>query len=234
METRTISSKVPVHLVDAFLKNIEEFFAQARGGKTSGQLAAEIRARDEDAGLDALVRLEAIAHGDSGQAGVVARFLAGLYNGDDFPFDLTELRRLDSDLFECCLAVLRLDNNPKVEIHKYLPDGDKRFQKMIRDWNLDNRPPPPPAPEPGQRYKATYWTHGSAPGYRSYSLSVKVDLADGVSTPIELNFTAEDAATIARDILRIHRFAWYDSSNGMPLDRRPGEEPPRWIGPRFG
>ncbi|WP_457912047.1 DUF7673 family protein, partial [Caballeronia cordobensis] len=32
-----------------------------------------------------------VAEGSSGQARVAAQFLAGLYNGDDFPFSLTEL-----------------------------------------------------------------------------------------------------------------------------------------------
>jgi hypothetical protein len=34
----------------------------------------------------------------SGQAGRLIRFIAGLYNGTDYPFDLTDLRALDTRL----------------------------------------------------------------------------------------------------------------------------------------
>src|SRR5207249_151353 len=121
-------------------------------GNTSAQRAAEVRARDRDAGLDSLTHLARIAEGDTGQCGIIARFLAGLYNGTAFPFDLTELRGLDDDLFEHCLSVLRLDNIPATEIHKYFPDGEVRWQRMIKDWGLDKQAPTEPEPERGQWY----------------------------------------------------------------------------------
>ncbi|WP_457912049.1 DUF7673 family protein, partial [Caballeronia cordobensis] len=39
--------------------------------------------------MDSLAHLLDVAEGSSGQARVAAQFLAGLYNGDDFPFSLT-------------------------------------------------------------------------------------------------------------------------------------------------
>ncbi|KIH84239.1 DUF7673 family protein [Pseudomonas batumici] len=86
------------------------------------------------AGIDALVRLVPVALRDTGQSGVVARFLLGLYNGPAHPFDLTELRRLDVGLFDDFIAVLRLDNTPEQEVHTYLPNGDAIWQELRGNW----------------------------------------------------------------------------------------------------
>ena len=61
------------------------------------------------AGTQALNRLVSEAQKYTGNSGVVARFLIGLYDGDTYPFDLTELRRLEIDLFDDCLLVLAMD-----------------------------------------------------------------------------------------------------------------------------
>lgn len=90
----------------------------------------------EAAGVAALQRLFRLAQGDTGQAGVIAAFLLGCYNGSRFPFDLTEFRRLDSSLFEECLAVLRMDANPRQEIHCYFEDGGTKFEALARRRGL--------------------------------------------------------------------------------------------------
>jgi len=61
------------------------------------------------AAIEALVRLWPIAQRDHGGAGVVCRFLLGLYNGTRFPFNLTELRRLDTDTLGDVMLVLQMD-----------------------------------------------------------------------------------------------------------------------------
>lgn len=53
--------------------------------------------------MPALQTLVAVAQHDTGQSAVCGRFLLGLYNGTCYMFDLTEVRRLDSDLLEDCL-----------------------------------------------------------------------------------------------------------------------------------
>lgn len=228
--TQDITVKVPKHLVDAFLQSAEEFFAQAHEQKTPGQRAAEIRAQDRDAGLDSLMALLDVAEGDRSQSAVVARFLAGLYNGTDYPLDLTELRALDSDLFEHCLAVLRLDHHPTVEVHSYVPDGEARWQRMITAWGLDKTPPPEPPVAAGAQFQASYRSYGNAPGYRDVTLLLTIE--DGVprAAPVELTLSAQDSADLACDLLGIHRFVWRDAGRG-PLDRRPGEHRPDWLGP---
>jgi len=90
----------------------------------------EIRAEGEAA----LRRLLPIAQSDTGQSGVIARFLLGLFNGDRFAFDLTEFRRLDRALFDDCLTVLRMDYAPLQEVHCYFPNGGQVFEKLATDW----------------------------------------------------------------------------------------------------
>lgn len=85
-------------------------------------------------GVDALLRLVPVAQRDSGQSGVVGRFLLGLYNGPAYPFDLTELRRLDAGLFDDCIAVLQLDNSPEQEVHTYIHNGDAVWESLRRNW----------------------------------------------------------------------------------------------------
>lgn len=86
------------------------------------------------AGIEALVRLVPVAQRDTGQSGVVGRFLLGLYNGPAFPFDLTELRRLDAGLLDDCLAVIRLDSTPEQEVHTYLPNGESIWSDFRERW----------------------------------------------------------------------------------------------------
>lgn len=85
------------------------------------------------AGLPALQRLAKIAQRDTGQAGTVRRFLLGLYNGHRWPFDLTTLRGLDRDLFDDCMALLRLDARATIkEVHQYFTNGNELFSAFAR------------------------------------------------------------------------------------------------------
>lgn len=229
-KTHRITSDVPEHLLEAFQHNITEFFANAHGGQTPAQRAAEIRAGDRDRGLDSLLQLVDVAEGDTVQAETVAELLAGLYNGNDYRFDLTALRALDDDIFEHCLAVLRLDHRPDVEIHQYFPDGQQRWQQIIARWNLDKRPAPAPPPVRGERYQARYVTHSEAPGYRDITLVVAIDGDPARELPIELHFSAADSESMARDLLDLHRRAWTPREHRVaPLDAKEGERRPQWL-----
>jgi hypothetical protein len=86
-----------------------------------------------DAGVEALQRLLPIAHGDSGQCGIVANFLLNLYNSR-FKFDLTDFRRLDLPIFNDCMEVLKMDFRPEKEVHRYFENGSQIWQKLARDW----------------------------------------------------------------------------------------------------
>ena len=108
---------------------------------SAGQTRREgFRGRSEKEGVAALQRLAVVANRDTGQSRIVARFLLGLYNGRGFPFDLTEFRSLDYALFDDCMAVVRMDANPRQEVHTYFKDGDRMFQGWIDFWGW--REPP--------------------------------------------------------------------------------------------
>lgn len=90
-------------------------------------------------GLEALHRLMQVAQGHSGQGRYIAAFLLGLYNGTRFPFDLTDLRCIDFELFEDCLAVLKMDFQPAREVHCYFANGGKLFEQLAKDWGIRDR-----------------------------------------------------------------------------------------------
>jgi hypothetical protein len=73
----------------------------------------------------------------TGQAGRLVRFLAGLYNGPDYPFDLTDLRALDTRLANACLDYLSYDRLGKREVHHHLAGGDRDLNRWIDDIGLD-------------------------------------------------------------------------------------------------
>lgn len=90
----------------------------------------------EKQGREALARLFGVAKGDTGQSRRVAAFLLGCYNGFRFPFDLTDFRGLDYELFDDCLAVLRMDYQPKLYIHKYFAKGQEAFEQLAKDHGI--------------------------------------------------------------------------------------------------
>lgn len=92
--------------------------------------------RPTDKQMEALQRLWVIANGVTGQCGRVARFLLGLYNGERFPFDLTDFRCLDREIFEDCLTVLDMDSQPIREVHQLLGQTSDRFERLAEDWGL--------------------------------------------------------------------------------------------------
>ena len=102
------------------------------------EAANRTRAHVATEGVAALKRLYEIALRDSGQCRIVASFLAGLYNGQRFPFKLTDLRGVDDPIFEDCMALLRMDARQcQQEVHDYFDNGNERWEKMIQDWKLD-------------------------------------------------------------------------------------------------
>lgn len=92
----------------------------------------EIREKGEKA----LYRLLPIAKGHSGQCRYVAAFLLGLYNGQRFRFDLTDLRCVDYEIFADCMAVLRMDVLPIQEVHQFFEDGNALFEGLAERWGI--------------------------------------------------------------------------------------------------
>ncbi|MCZ8411025.1 ParB/RepB/Spo0J family partition protein [Achromobacter dolens] len=112
--------------------------AQAAFAKMRENLSRELAERPArmEAGEAALKRLLPIAQRDTGQSQVIARFLLNLYNGNRFPFDNTDLRRLDNELVEDCIAVLRMDACKQQEVHLHFEHGSKIWETLAKDWGF--------------------------------------------------------------------------------------------------
>lgn len=99
--------------------------------------AAEAQAR----AAQAYARLISIAEtSDTGQARRIAQFIAGTFNGRNYPFDLFELRGLDvaiGDDMLLCLDALRW---AKADLYRLVPDGEARVQAVIKAWKLSPVP----------------------------------------------------------------------------------------------
>lgn len=89
--------------------------------------------RAHELGEPALRRLLTIAQRDTGQSRKVACFLLGLYNGDRYPFDLTDLRGVDQEIYEDCIRVLTMDTMARQEVHTYFPDGGRIWNQLAID-----------------------------------------------------------------------------------------------------
>lgn len=157
------------------------------------------------------------------RSGEVARFFAGLYNDNDFPFDLTELRGLDADLYEHCIAVLRLDNNPLVE---YIGIPRRQSDLPAQDVGLGSRKAPCSSAPPGDFHSAKLITISNAPGYRDAML---YDVAER-SPPTELGPSAKDTERILSEFLNFHRLAWSKRyGRARPIDVSADEQRPGWL-----
>jgi hypothetical protein len=73
----------------------------------------------------------------TGQARRLVRFLAGLYNGENYPFDLTDLRALDTRLANACLDYLSYDRLGHAEVHKHLRNGDRELSRWIAAFAIE-------------------------------------------------------------------------------------------------
>ena len=91
----------------------DEYERRSREATAAGALAFE-----------KLLRLAEI--GRSGQAKAVAKILASLYNGEDFPMDPYDLRSLDIELSDAALACLDALRWARADLHTLVVDGGKR------------------------------------------------------------------------------------------------------------
>lgn len=194
----------------------------------------------ETRGLAALQRLYKKASGNTNQCRYIASFLLGLYNGVRFPFDMTDLRAIEGELFEDCMTVLRMDARiTRQEVHLYFTEGSEKFEALAKDWNLEDmhklredakrasQPAGTPAPlHDGGTFVAKLRTCGDAPGYRD--VSVYVEVGEKGNTEVELRLAPGESESLLLHIARVHAFAWRDAERG-PLDKQQGERRPPWL-----
>ena len=73
---------------------------------------------------------------DSGQVRRIALFLAATYDGEAFPLDPFELRAVDEAIGDDMLACLDALRWGRVELHRLVPDGERRVKSVIEQWGL--------------------------------------------------------------------------------------------------
>ena len=203
----------------------------------------------EESGFEALQHLYEIACRETGQARKVAAFLLGLYNGDRFPFDLTDLRGLDDDLFIDCMAVLRMDARlTRKEVHNYFTQGGPKFERLAADWQMQDhrlmrlalqeqreRAPTLPIRLHAGDFNAKLVTYGLSPGYRSIQLTFDLTelgaSADAKPVRVDLGLDTASSLDILRELMEANRLAWRGTrgQRDRPLDAKEGEMPPKWI-----
>jgi hypothetical protein len=84
----------------------------------------------------ALQTIETAIRKAGGQSGSLVQFLAALYNGYDYVFDLTELRALDTVLANACLDYLNYDRLGRQEVHHHLSGGERELQHWIELYRI--------------------------------------------------------------------------------------------------
>ena len=98
----------------------------------------EPRSHDATAiGAQAFARLLALAEQrNSGQIVRVVQFIAATYNGQDFAFDLFDLRALDVEISDDMLRCLDALRWARADLYTLVPDGDARVRAVIDRWGL--------------------------------------------------------------------------------------------------
>jgi hypothetical protein len=130
-----VEADIPASQLDEFERTIAALAAGERP-------RMDVLARDEGEivrrAMAALERIEAAieAHPGTGQARRLVKFLAGVYNGEDYPFDLGELRALDTELANACLDYLNYDRLGKREVHEHLKNGDRDLHRWLERYDL--------------------------------------------------------------------------------------------------
>jgi hypothetical protein len=115
--------------------------AMVFGRRPRTQLLEADRAAIASAGMRGLQTLSAAldSHPGTGQCRTIAGFLAALYNGYEYTFDLTYLRGIDTELANACLDYLNLDRLAIDEVHNYLPGGAKKLNRWFEENEVERK-----------------------------------------------------------------------------------------------
>ena len=192
-------------------------------------------------GTEALKRLMVVAQRDHGASRRVAAFLLGLYNGQRFPFDLTELRGLDHVLFEDCMVALRMDARAcKREVHCYFDNGGALFEQLAARWCLLDVERLQNVDRTGVQtvVERVDTTLGECAKVKIASVSVAPGYRDVIATLEITPYSSKDAVRLEASIDRQSTEYLFDSIRdaisaawrfGDPIDLQPGERRPSWL-----
>ncbi len=133
-ETVHVEADIPISERDEFDRAMIEIVAGARPRMEAlDRDLADVKTRAM-AGLQTIEK--AINdHPTTGGAKRPVRLLAALYNGQDYPFDLTELRGLDTKLANACLDYLNYDRLG-IATHKHLANGERELHRWLEEYKI--------------------------------------------------------------------------------------------------
>lgn len=118
-----------------FLSDYRQLLAAVRLAAASEKSSpVRVMQRALDA-LDMIVT-SIVKHPRTGQSRRLVKFVAGCYNGGDYPFNLTELRGLDARLATACLEYLDYDRLAIREIYHFLPKKERTLLGWLQDYDL--------------------------------------------------------------------------------------------------
>jgi hypothetical protein len=134
-KTIRVEAEIPISQRDEFERAIVDIIAGERPRMDT--LDRDVTAITRRA-LEALKVIETAikSHPTTGGARRLVQFLAGVYNGQDYPFDLTELRGLDTTLANACLDYLNYDRLGIKEVHKHLANGDTDLHRWLEEYRI--------------------------------------------------------------------------------------------------
>jgi hypothetical protein len=127
-----VEVEVPEALMGEFDLMVQEVLAGPRTRLT--QLEQEFKAIETRALAGLEVILDCVRTSGAGQAARLVRFLANLYLKYDCPFDLMDLRTLDTRLANACLDYLNYDRLGVCDLDRHLADGGVEVEGWIRDY----------------------------------------------------------------------------------------------------
>ena len=127
-----VEVEVPEVLMGEFDLMVQEVLAGPRTRLT--QLEQEFKEIEVRALVGLEVILDCVRTSGAGQAARLVRFLANLYLKYDCPFDLMDLRTLDTRLANACLDYLNYDRLGVCDLDRHLADGGVEVEGWIRDY----------------------------------------------------------------------------------------------------
>jgi hypothetical protein len=101
--------------------------------RTSREKYIKRKAEINEGASLAYERLLSLAEGDiTDQISRVINFLASSFNGHAYPFDLFQLRSLDTEIGDDMILCIDAIRYGDIDLYKLVPDGKYRIQSIIK------------------------------------------------------------------------------------------------------
>lgn len=184
------------------------------------------RAAVRKRGLEGLATIVSAIEGNTNgiQTHYLVRFLMACYNRFEYRFPLTDLRDLSDELVDACLAYLALDALDEELLQHRIEGGAAKLERWVEDYG------PPlthkPEIEPEQPWRATLVDVEAEHRERSITATFEVTDETGADRVVNLAIDKDSSFVLRERIVQLNIDAWRDDG---PVDRAPGEQPPKWI-----